>query len=47
MRENGARAGEHREAGRPGLVAGLGSGGRTAWGKGWESDLNVVCTVSS
>ena len=33
MRENGARAGEHREAGHPGLVAGLGSGGQTARGR--------------
>ena len=33
MRENGARAGEHREAGSPGLVAGLGSGGQTARGR--------------
>lgn len=43
MRENGARAGEHREAGRPGLVAGLGSGGRTVR----ERAGGVTCTLSA
>lgn len=33
MRENGVRAGELREAARPGLVAGLGLEGRR-WRKG-------------
>lgn len=43
MRENGVRAGEHREAGRPGLVAGLGSGGRTVG----ERAGGVTCTLSA
>lgn len=41
-----SRAGGHREAGRPGLVAGL----RLWWAdrgeKSWGSDLHLVCTVS-
>lgn len=46
MRENGVRAGELREAARPGLAAGLGLEGGW-WRKGPGSDLRLVCAASS